>query len=102
MRSPALSAAVCTVVAIGIVLPAGPGLVGNFHEFGKLGLSLYLPKSVVSGAGMAYLVLVHGLQLVWYVGIGALALALGWVSFEKVVEAAQTEEPESLAEQSAT
>ncbi len=83
--------AVCSVVAMGITLPAGPGLVGNFHEFGRLGLSLYLPKQVVTGAGMAYIVLLHGLQLVWYVGIGALVLALGWVSFERVVEATQGE-----------
>ena len=81
--------AVCGLVAIGITLPTGPALVGNFHEFGKLGLLLYLPKAKVLGAGMAFLVLVHGLQLVWYVGVGLVVLAGGWVSFRKVMEAAE-------------
>ncbi len=86
--------AVCGLVAIGITLPTGPALVGNFHEFGKLGLLLYLPKTTVLGAGMAYLVLVHGLQLVWYVGVGLVVLAGGWVSFEKVVEATEQDAAE--------
>jgi len=81
--------AVCGLVAIGITLPTGPALVGNFHEFGKLGLLLYLPKTEVLGSGMAFLVLVHGLQLVWYVGVGLIVLAGGWVSLRKVMEAAE-------------
>ncbi|MCD6496915.1 MAG: flippase-like domain-containing protein [Deltaproteobacteria bacterium] len=93
--------AVCGLVVIGITLPAGPGLVGNFHEFGRLGLSLFLPAVVVTGPGMAYVVLVHGVQLLWYVGIGVLVVATGQVSFRKVVEAAEADEETVMADQEA-
>jgi hypothetical protein len=79
--------AVCGLVAIGITLPTGPALVGNFHEFARLGLELYLPAAVVQGAGMAFVVMVHGMQLLWYVGIGFLVLATGQVSFRKMIKA---------------
>ncbi|MDY0002536.1 MAG: lysylphosphatidylglycerol synthase transmembrane domain-containing protein [Polyangia bacterium] len=66
--------ALCGTIAIGVVLPAGPGLVGNFHEFGKVGLQVSLPASIIAGPGMAYIVLTHGIQLIWYVGVGLLFL----------------------------
>ena len=56
--------AICGMVAIGIILPAGPGLVGNFHEFGKFGLQISLSAAVIAGPGMAFIVAVHGLQAV--------------------------------------
>jgi hypothetical protein len=87
--------AVCGLIVIGITLPTGPGLVGNFHQFARLGLGLYLAESVVKGPGMAYVVSAHLLQLIWYVGVGALVLAFGQVSFRKVVWA--TKEPVELA-----
>ncbi len=81
--------AVCGLVVIGITLPTAPGLVGNFHEFARLGLLLYLPTAVVRADGMAYVVAVHMLQVTWYVGMGVLMLVTGQVSFGKVVEAAK-------------
>lgn len=83
--------AICGLVAIGITLPSGPALVGNFHEFARLGLELYFPASVVQAGGMAYVVMVHGLQLAWYVGVGFLVLVSGQVSFKRLVRA--TREP---------
>lgn len=79
--------AICGLVVIGITLPTGPGLVGNFHEFARLGLGLYLPDAVIRGPGMAYVVAAHLLQLIWYVGVGAIMLVTGQVAFKKVVEA---------------
>jgi hypothetical protein len=34
----------------------------------------YLPATVVNAQGMAYAIVLHGLQTVWYVGLGLLAL----------------------------
>lgn len=79
--------AICGMVAIGIILPAGPGLVGNFHEFGKFGLQLTFSAAVIGGPGMAYIVLVHGLQFLWYVGVGLLALRSAHVRLGRVLEA---------------
>lgn len=78
---------VCGLVVIGITLPTAPGLVGNFHEFARLGLTLYLPAGVVRGIGMAYIIAAHLLQVTWYVVVGVIMLLTGQVSFHKVVEA---------------
>lgn len=84
--------ALCGMVAIGIILPAGPGLVGNFHEFGKFGLQLSLPAAVIAGPGMAFVVLIHGLHFVWYVGLGLVALRSRHVRTARVLEATVNEE----------
>jgi hypothetical protein len=84
--------ALCGMVAIGIILPAGPGLVGNFHEFGKFGLQLSLPAAVIAGPGMAFVVLIHGLHFVWYVGLGLVALRSRHVRTARVLEATVSEE----------
>ena len=69
------------MVAVGISLPNPPGLVGQFHLFAVLGLSLYLPAEVVQVDGMTYAIVLHAIQVIWYVGVGALALATPHVSF---------------------
>lgn len=79
--------AICGMVAIGIILPAGPGLVGNFHEFGKFGLQISLPAAVIAAEGMAFITAVHGLQFIWYVGVGLLALRSRHVRFSQVLQA---------------
>jgi len=72
------------LVAVGIILPNAPGLVGQYHLFAKLGLLLYLPVEVVEGSGMAFVILLHGIQVLWYVGVGALAMTTPYVSFSEV------------------
>lgn len=79
--------AICGMVAIGIILPAGPGLVGNFHEFGKFGLQISLSAAVIAGPGMAFIVAVHGLQFIWYVGVGLVALRSRHAHFSAVLQA---------------
>ena len=85
--------AICGVVVVGIILPTGPGLVGNFHEFGRLGLQLGLPAAVVAGSGMAYIVACHGLQFIWYVGLGLLCLRSRHVSLRRLLQAARGQAP---------
>jgi glycosyltransferase 2 family protein len=71
-----LGAAFTTMAVTGIVLtlPNAPGLVGQFEFAIKLGLSAYLPAAVVNANGIAYGITVHGVQTVWYVGVGLLSL----------------------------
>jgi uncharacterized protein (TIRG00374 family) len=57
-----------------ITLPNAPGLVGQFHAGIVLALAAYLPESVLNSAGGAYAVALHGIQFVWYVALGILAL----------------------------
>ncbi len=56
-----------------ITLPNAPGLVGQFHAGVVLALAAYLPASVLTSAGGAYAVALHGIQFVWYVVFGIVA-----------------------------
>jgi uncharacterized protein (TIRG00374 family) len=57
-----------------ISLPNSPGLVGQFEYGIILALRAYLPVEIVSSYGAAYSLVLHGIQLVWYLGVGLLAL----------------------------
>jgi glycosyltransferase 2 family protein len=80
------------IIAVGITLPNSPGLVGQFHYLTTLGLSLYMPKSVADSAGLAYAILLHGIQVVWYVGAGAVSMFTSHVSFADVLRRPTLEE----------
>jgi len=75
------------LVAVGITLPNSPGLVGQFQWFTLLGLSLYLgPDAATKHTALyattfAFANVHYGLQVIWYVGMGAIGLATPWVSF---------------------
>ena len=71
-----VSAAFTTMAFTGVVLtlPNSPGLVGQFHAAIKLGLAAYLPLAVVNAKGMAYAIVLHGIQTLWYVATGLLSL----------------------------
>lgn len=75
------------LVAVGISLPNSPGLVGQYQWLTMLGLSLYLGPAVTEkgtalyGEALAFAIVLHMLQVVWYVGMGALGIASPHVSF---------------------
>jgi hypothetical protein len=84
------------LVAVGITLPNSPGLTGQYQYFTSLGLGLYLPAALVDTSGMAFAHALWGIQVVWYIGMGALALATRHVSFAEVVESRHVlEDPEN-------
>jgi glycosyltransferase 2 family protein len=90
--------AVMGLVAVGITLPNSPGLTGQYQWFAGLGLSLYLAPAVLRSGGQAFTHLLWGLQVVWYIAVGALALATRHVSFAEVVESRHVLEEEGDAE----
>jgi hypothetical protein len=57
-----------------LTLPNSPGLVGQFHAAIKMGLGAYLPIAVVNSSGIAYAIVLHGIQTVWYITVGLLSL----------------------------
>lgn len=57
-----------------ISLPNAPGLVGQFHAGIVLALAAYLPEPILNSAGGAYAIALHGIQFVWYVVLGFVAL----------------------------
>jgi uncharacterized protein (TIRG00374 family) len=71
-----LGAAFAIMAFTGVILtlPNSPGLVGQFHAAIKLGLTAYLPATVVNSNGMAYAIVLHGIQTLWYIAAGLLSL----------------------------
>jgi glycosyltransferase 2 family protein len=75
------------LVAVGISLPNSPGLVGQYQWLTMLGLSLYLSHDVVErgtalyGRALAFAIVLHMLQVIWYLAMGALGVASPHVSF---------------------
>jgi uncharacterized protein (TIRG00374 family) len=71
-----LGAAYVVMAFTGVVLtlPNSPGLVGQFHAAIKAGLLAYLPVTLVNTRGIAYAIVLHGVQAIWYVGVGIIAM----------------------------
>jgi hypothetical protein len=66
------------IIGLGVILPAGPGYIGNFEYFTVLGLSLF---SIAKEEALAYSLLAHSLQFVPVVVIGLLfTLGIGFWS----------------------
>jgi uncharacterized protein (TIRG00374 family) len=74
--SPGAAFATMAFTGVVLTLPNAPGLVGQFHAGVKLALLAYLPAQLVNTKGVAYAVVLHGLQTVWYVAVGLLSLPL--------------------------
>ena len=62
------------VVVIGVMIPAGPGMVGTFQSAVLLGLRLYFPGAVVARQGFAYANVMWATQVVFQVGLGFIFL----------------------------
>lgn len=59
---PGHAAAAMGVLAIGILLPTGPGLFGNFQLAVAACLRLYFPEQTVAGQGAVFIFLLYALQ----------------------------------------
>ncbi len=66
--------AVMGVLAIGILLPAGPGLFGSFQLAVASGLRLYFPEATVGSEGAVYIFLMYSVQAVTMILTGAVPL----------------------------
>ena len=76
---------VLAVLCVGLMIPAGPGMIGNFHYFIKLGLSLFIAEAILGTAGLAYAIVVHAMQLGQQVLVGIVFLFTGHVSFKSIL-----------------
>ena len=75
---------VMTVLVVGLMIPAAPGMMGVFQWATTLGLSLFLPASVVNASGLAYANVMWLCQTVQQVGFGLILLSLGHLSFRDI------------------
>jgi hypothetical protein len=83
--------AMCLVV-VGVMIPAAPGMVGTFQAAVKLGLSIFLPASVVNGPGLAYANVLWFCQTAQQIGLGLLFLSIDQLSFRDIAGRLEREE----------
>jgi uncharacterized protein (TIRG00374 family) len=76
---------VLSILCVGLMIPAGPAMIGNFHYFTKLGLSLFVSDAVLGSAGVAYAILVHAVQLAQIVLFGVPFLFHPQISLRRIM-----------------
>lgn len=79
--------AVMGILAIGILLPSGPGLFGTFQLAVAACLRLYYPDSVVAGAGAVFVFLLYVMQSLVMVVAGIPPLYRSGVPLAELTEA---------------
>jgi len=55
---------------VGVMIPAGPGMVGTFQAATVLGVSLFVPKEVLDTRGTAYANVLWAVQLAFTAALG--------------------------------
>ncbi len=62
------------ILVVGVMIPAGPGMIGTFQAFAIAGLSLFLPKERVGTTGTAYANVLWAAQLTQQTAFGLVFL----------------------------
>ena len=89
--TPLMLAVILTIQVVGVMVPAGPGMVGTMQFFTQAGLSLFDPNGFsVNGAAFANTVWL--LQFVEQVALGVTFLVAGHVSLKGLLSTAPLEE----------
>jgi uncharacterized protein (TIRG00374 family) len=89
--TPLMLAVILTIQVVGVMVPAGPGMVGTMQFFTQAGLSLFDPAGFSArGAGFANTVWL--LQFVEQVTLGMIFLVAGPVSLKGLLRASPIEE----------
>ncbi|HET7754968.1 MAG TPA: lysylphosphatidylglycerol synthase transmembrane domain-containing protein [Anaeromyxobacteraceae bacterium] len=79
------------VLVVGVMIPAGPGMVGTFQAAVMLGLSLFVPRATVDVQGAAYANALWGLQLGQQVAFGLVFLFSRHITFGQLFAAEEVE-----------
>jgi glycosyltransferase 2 family protein len=82
------------ILIVGVMIPAGPGLIGTFQAFVLAGLALFLPKETVQTAGTAYANLLWGVQVFQQVAFGLVFLFSRHIQLGRIFHA-----PEEVGEE---
>ncbi len=95
---PLEACAVLAVQVVGVMVPAGPGMVGTFQYFTQVGLAIFLTGANGGGPeavrAAAYANTVWLMQFVQQVGLGLIFMATGHVSLRGLFSS--SEEPPAL------
>jgi len=93
------------VLVVGVMIPAGPGMVGTFQAATVLGMSLFVPKEVLDTRGTAYANVLWAVQLAFTTALGLfflfsrhIRIAQIFSAPKDVEEGLEEEEKEYVAE----
>ena len=89
--TPLMLAVILTIQVVGVMVPAGPGMVGTMQFFTQAGLSLF-DAGGFSARGAAFANTVWLLQFVVQVGLGVVFLVAGHVSLKGLFGAGAVED----------
>lgn len=84
--------AVMGVLALGILLPSGPGLFGNFQISVSAALKLYFAADVVAEQGSAFIFLLYVLNALMMIAIGVIPLLYTHIPFKALLNARVVDE----------
>jgi uncharacterized protein (TIRG00374 family) len=84
---PLQACAVLGVLVVGVMIPAGPGMVGTYQGAILVALSLFAPADVVAARGVAYANVAWGAQLVQVSLFGLLFVSSRHVKLERLLGA---------------
>ncbi|HVP69372.1 MAG TPA: lysylphosphatidylglycerol synthase transmembrane domain-containing protein [Anaeromyxobacteraceae bacterium] len=82
------------VLVVGVMIPAGPGMVGTFQAATILGMALFLPKDVVDTRGAAYANVLWAAQLAQQTALGLFFLFSRHIRIANIVAAPEEVEEE--------
>jgi hypothetical protein len=106
---PVAAATVLGALVVGVMIPAGPGMVGTFQAAIVFGLSVFVPRAVVDVQGVAYAHVLWAIQLAVTTGLGLVFMFSRHVSVARlfsaereVAEELAAEEAEYVAEERLT
>ncbi len=88
------------ILVVGVMIPAGPGMIGTFQAFVLAGLGLFLPASSVRTAGTAYANVLWAAQLIQLTAFGLVFLFSRHIRLGQIVHAPEEVEEELEEEES--
>lgn len=84
---------VLSVLVVGLMIPAAPGMIGTFQAATKVGLALFVPAAVVNSQGLAYANVVWLSQTLQQIVFGLVFLSLSQMSFREITNNMSEEAP---------
>lgn len=75
---------ILSVLVVGLMIPAAPGMMGTFQAATKVGLGLFLPAALVNSQGLAYANVIWFSQTVQQILFGLLFMSLSHMSFREI------------------
>lgn len=82
---PGHAVSVMGMLALGVLLPAGPGMFGNFQLAVSAALKMYLPLAIVGHQGAAFIFVYYAIQAFVVIGTGLVPLAVMHVSLGRLL-----------------